>query len=151
MILPHPVPFVFRLIVLATLLGLSGQVIVRAGDVRLERDTPQVWNVSASQATVAWFTAGEPAEAYLEYGLTTDYGTRLPATSRDWSLLTGGGPMQRHVATLAGLKPDTQYFYRLIAGKTPIVPTANTAPADYHFLTIDRFRLEKPQESVVKP
>jgi hypothetical protein len=56
-------------------------------------------------ATVTWQTDVQ-ATTQVEYGLTSEYGSATPVDSR---------PRRFHVATLSGLTPGSNYYYRAIS------------------------------------
>jgi hypothetical protein len=60
---------------------------------------------AATTATLTWKTDIE-ATTQVEYGLTSTYGSTTPFDSQ---------PRKSHVATLAGLTPGSNYYYRAIS------------------------------------
>lgn len=62
-------------------------------------------NITANAATITW-TTNEASDAQVEYGLTNSFGAFSP---RDSSLST------THVITLANLKSDTTYHFRVLS------------------------------------
>jgi hypothetical protein len=62
-------------------------------------------HVSENSAAVAWET-NLPAESYVEYGLTTDYGQQTEKTDRPYYL---------HMHHIKGLQQGKTYHYRLVA------------------------------------
>lgn len=64
-------------------------------------------NVTTSAATITW-TTDEPANAQVDFGLTTAYGTVVPTTP-------GAATNTSHSVALSGLAPNTTYFYRVLS------------------------------------
>jgi hypothetical protein len=60
-------------------------------------------NITASTATISWST-NEASNTQIDYGITTSYGA---STALD------GGMAMSHSQTLAGLIPNTVYYYRV--------------------------------------
>jgi hypothetical protein len=102
----------------------------------LIRDAPQVWNVKPTEATIAWFTNEDGRKCQLQFGITPEYGTSADPASRAWPLVAEGSrTFQHHVVTLRDLKPDTKYYYRVVAGDVSLTPDAASKKEDYYFLT----------------
>ncbi len=78
------------------------------------RTGPYLQNPTPEGMSVLFMTA-EPAVAFVEYGPTASLGLR--ATACEDGLRDAGGRMHR--VRLAGLKPGTRYFYRVVT--QPIV------------------------------
>jgi len=62
----------------------------------------------STTATITWRTM-EPATTQVEYGLTTGYGSATPLDSR---------LLRNHAATLSGLVPGSNYFFRVVSTTT---------------------------------
>lgn len=80
---------------------------------------PSAWTPSetATVGSVSWDASGGAAAAFVEYGLTTDYGAQAPPTDSGEALLLG-------------LVPDTTYHYRLVGeGWVSEDATLTTSPA----------------------
>ena len=60
---------------------------------------------AATSATITWRTDME-ATTQVEYGLTSAYGNTTPLDSQ---------PRKSHIATLSGLTPGSNYYYRVIS------------------------------------
>jgi hypothetical protein len=63
----------------------------------------QAANITGTAATITW-TTNEDADAQVEYGLTTSYGS---TSALDTTLAT------THTRNLTGLSPNTEYHYRV--------------------------------------
>ena len=65
-----------------------------------------LWVHASERSACIAFETNLPARAHVDYGPTTDYGTSTPEAARHHYL---------HLHHLAGLKPGTQYHYRIVA------------------------------------
>lgn len=82
---------------------------------------------------VSWFTGGPVANPVLEIGDTPAYGTVIPAASTTYSPPPSiPQPISiQHHASIAGLQPDTTYYYRVRHdGAASAVFKFKTAPAE---------------------
>jgi chitodextrinase len=79
--------------------------------------------VTSTLATITW-TTNEVANAYVEYGLTTSYG----------STATGAALLTAHVVSLTGLAPASTYHYRVRS--TDGAGNASAFSADKTFTTL---------------
>ncbi len=80
---------------------------------------PYLQHVTRTSAVVVWETQ-DAASAHVRWGTTPDLPERSAPTS----------PGRHHEVVLAGLAPDTAYWYALYDGDTPVSATAalRTAP-----------------------
>jgi len=88
--------------------GVNGGAIASCSLSSLDLLAPSILSVTASNltttgATISWST-DEAAGSYIEYGLTTSYGSR-----------TATATSTQHLYTLSNLTPNTLYYYRVLA------------------------------------
>ena len=78
---------------------------------------PYLQHVTQTSITIMWETT-EPADSRVDYGTTPDYGQRAAAPK----------PVKIHEVTIAGLRPETHYHYRVTsAGASSRDATFDTA------------------------
>lgn len=65
-----------------------------------------VINITTTTATITW-TTDEPSTSYVNYGLTTGFGSNEPSAGPNLTLVTS------HSLTLTGLSPGTLYHFRV--------------------------------------
>ncbi len=70
---------------------------------------PQVANLREGSATLSWLS-DQPATGFVAYGETEALGS-FGFDARGFDIVS-----RTHFVTLAGLKPDTTYFYRIVSG-----------------------------------
>jgi sugar lactone lactonase YvrE len=102
--------------------GSAGSVYVSSGFNRIEKwqlpvpeaSTQGVSGITATQATVAGSVnpKGLPATYRFEYGTSTAYGSSAPLPEGSVSAGSESVPVS---ALLSGLKPQTEYHYRIVA------------------------------------
>jgi hypothetical protein len=100
----------------------------------------------AAEMNVCWISS-EPASAWVEYGPTPAYGSRVdavehvlrglkrsPAADRDYLADPDANPdlqAWQHIAHIRGLKPDTLYYYRTVTAGA----TRSSTSTGYYFRT----------------
>lgn len=86
----------------------------------------QLANLREGSATLSWLSE-QPATGFVEYGETPALGS-FGVDARGYDIVS-----RTHFVTVAGLKPDTTYFYRIVSGGDggPAAPPASfrTIPA----------------------
>lgn len=86
----------------------------------------QLANLREGSATLSWLSE-QPATGFVEYGETPALGS-FGVDARGYDIVS-----RTHFVTVAGLKPDTTYFYRIVSGGEggPAAPPASfrTIPA----------------------
>ncbi len=89
-------------------------------------------------------TFGDPTNFHFEYGLTTNYGSRMPALSES---LGGASREPRAFSrSIAGLQPGTTYHYRIVAANS--AGSANGADQTFTTLGVDEVAPGRGYEQV---
>ena len=125
------IPTLLSLLLIISAVFLTGKLLLTSSiPTRAQKNNvlkTDIINIISNQATVTWITS-DSEEGYVIYGTNTNNLTNVAQDVNDTS--TSRGKYKNHNVKIKNLKPNTQYFLKIVNGDK-IVLDSNNKPFEF--------------------